>query len=262
MLRRCRLSLPFRLSIGSALFIGFAALAPPALLGQGAPPLPTGRELVARHVAAIGGERAYAAVKSIRARGRIEIAAQGISGDLEVLSARPARLLYRVTVPGIGRIENGYDGRVGWSVSPITGPELLKARQLSESADDARFDGALHAPEHVRELTTLGRVEFDARPAFKVKVVMTSGNEQIEYFDTETGLQIGSEAARAVPQGVVQTVNILRDYRRFGPLMQATRFVQRALGFEQIVTINSYEYDVVPDSAFDAPPEVKALMGR
>ena len=251
---------PFVLAF--AFLLALSDLSSSALDAQTDAPLPSGREIVARHVAAVGGERAYASIKSIRARGRLEIAAQGISGELEVLTARPARLLYRVIVPGIGRIENGYDGRIGWSVSPITGPELLTARQLSESADDAQFDAALHASDRVRALTTMGRVEFDGRAAYKVKVVMTSGNEQAEYFDVETGLQIGSEASRAVPQGVVQTVNILRNYRKFGPLMQATSFIQRALGFEQVVTIDSYEYDVVPDAAFVAPADVRALIGR
>jgi hypothetical protein len=125
-----------------------------------------------------------------------------------------------------------------------------------------RFDGTLHAPGHVRELTTLARVEFDGRPAFKVKVVFVSGNEQTEYFDAENGLQIGSESARATPQGVVQTVNILRNYRKFGALAQATTFIQRALGFEQTLTLTSYEYDVVPETAFDPPAEVKALIPR
>jgi hypothetical protein len=43
-------------------------------------------------------EKAFKAITSIHARGRFEIPAQGISGDLEVFSARPAKLLSRVTV--------------------------------------------------------------------------------------------------------------------------------------------------------------------
>jgi hypothetical protein len=222
--------------------------------------LPTGAELIARHVAAIGGEAAYKAVTSVRARGRLEIPAQGLGGDLELLSARPDKLLYRVTVPGIGRIENGFNGKVGWSINPVSGPELLTGRQLTEAAEDAWFDGTLHGRDHVRDLTTLARTEFDDRPAFKAKVTLTSGSDQIEYFDADTGLEIGSEAVRATPMGLVPTVNILRNYRRFGALLQATTFVQRALGFEQVVTINSCEYDVVPENAFDPPAEVAALL--
>lgn len=210
----------------------------------------------------MGGQAALAAISSIRARGRFEVPAQGISGDVEVLSSRPAKLLSRVTVPGLGRIESGFNGTVGWTLSPIAGPELLAGRQLSEMADDATFDNHLHDPSRVRELTTTGRADFDGRQAYRVRVVFTSGNEQVEYFDAASGLLIGSEASRATPQGVVAMVNILRDYRRQGALMQPMVLLQRALGFEQRLTLASYEYDVVAPNAFDPPAEIQALVGR
>jgi hypothetical protein len=224
--------------------------------------LPPGRDLFARHVAAIGGEAAHRALKSIHAKGRLQIAAQGIAGEFELFSARPSRLLYRVTVPGIGVIENGYNGSVGWAISPIAAPELLSGRQLSEAADEAAFDAGLHLPEHIREATTVARETFDSRPAVKVRVVFRSGNEQMEFFDTETGLLIGTQATRMTAQGEVPTVNMFRDYKRFGAVLQATTFVQRALGFEQVVTITTCEFDVVPDAAFDVPAQIRALRGR
>jgi hypothetical protein len=60
----------------------------------------------------------------------------------------------------------------------------------------------------------------------------------------------------------VPTVNVTRNYRKFGALMQATTFVQRALGLEQVVTITSCEYDTVTDATFDPPADVRALVGR
>jgi hypothetical protein len=251
--------------------VSFIAItATSVVLGPGVPAasaplqesLPSARDVVSRHIKAIGGEGALAAITSIRIRGRLEIPSQKIVGDLEVLTARPAKQLYRVTVPNIGRIENGYDGVIGWSVSPAAGPELLSGRQLAEAADDAWFDGPLHAPGHVRELTTMALTDFDGKPAVKVRVVYMSGSEQIEYFDAKTGLQIGAESTRAMPQGLVQSVSILRDYRKFGQLLHASTLVQRALGFEQIVTVTSCEYNVVPSAAFEPPAEVKALRPR
>jgi hypothetical protein len=224
--------------------------------------LPAARDIVARHIKAIGGEAALAAINSMRIRGRLEIPSQKIVGDLEVLTARPAKQIYRVSVPSIGKIENGYDGVVGWSLSPAAGPELLSGRQLTEAADDAWFDGPLHAPGHVRELITLARTDFDGKPSYKVRVVYASGSERIEYFDANSGLQIGEESARATPQGVVQSVSILRDYRKFGQLLHASTLVQRALGFEQILTLTSCEYNVVPTGAFEPPAEVRALRSR
>lgn len=263
MTRRPRLDFTAHARLAVLLTVAAAAIGRPTVLSaQGNGPLPTGRELVTRHVEALGGEQAFRSMTSVLARGRWEIPAQRITGSLELRSARPSKLLYRVTVPGIGRIENGYDGRVGWTISPISGPELLIGRQLSETADEAWFDGTLHLPEHVRELTTIGLETFDNRQAYRVRVVFRSGNEQFEFFDAVTGLQIGTEAVRATPQGNVPTVNILRDYKRFGPVLQATTVVQRALGFEQVVTITSCEYGTVSTDAFDLPVEVKALISR
>src|SRR5690348_12341407 len=82
--------------------------------------LPDGRTLLARHVEAIGGAAAFAKITSIHARGRFQIPAQGITGDLEIFSARPARLAWRATVPGIGAIATGYDGHTAWSLDPIS----------------------------------------------------------------------------------------------------------------------------------------------
>ena len=241
---------------------GLAAARAQARQNPPSGPLPAAREIVSRHVAAIGGDAAYRAVRSVRARGRVQIAAQGISGDVELLSARPNKLLNRVTIPGIGVIESGYDGKTGWSSSPVAGPELMTGRELSEAADDAWFDGTLHLTDHVREMTTMARQAFDGHAAYKLRVVFQSGNEQLEYFDESTGLMLGSEATKASSRGLIPTVNVLRDYRRFGELLQPTTFIQRALGIEQLVTITSCEYNLVPDAAFALPAPVKALQSR
>jgi zinc protease len=242
---------------------GVLMLAQAALTGQAAqaaPPLPAARDLIARHVKAIGGAAAFRKVQSIRAVGTFEMASQGITGSLEMLSARPDRMLLRVDVASVGHIETGYDGKVGWSVDPLSGPALLSGRQLSELADDAWFDDALHGPDHVQELTTVERTDFDKRPAYKVHVVYKSGNEQFEYFDAQTGLEIGSESQRDTPMGVVPTSTVLRDYQKFGPLMQPTTLVQRTMGIEQVFHLTSFEYDKVPSNAFAMPPSIKALI--
>ncbi|HYN10160.1 MAG TPA: hypothetical protein VES67_22430 [Vicinamibacterales bacterium] len=224
------------------------------------PPLPSGRDILAKHVKAIGGEAPYKAVKSIRASGRFEMPAQQISGEFEMMAARPNKQRVKVTVSGIGEIESGYDGKVGWRVDPMSGPALLTGKELSEAADDAFFDGALYGPDFVGEATTVGKQTFEGRPAYKVKIVLKSGNERFEYFDAETGLQIGSETTRATPMGMMPVVSVLRDYRKFGALMMPASLTQRLMGVEQVVNVNTYEYDTVPATAFDLPPAIKALI--
>ena len=234
------------------------ALAPAGVLAQA--DLPSGRALVERHVEAIGGAAAYRALTSMRVRGRFEITGQNISAEFEELAARPDRLLMRADIPGIGHTEQGYDGTTAWTIDPQTGPRLLQDRERDEAIADADFDGPLHRPERVRSLTTLGRTTFDDRPAYRVKVVLSSGVEQDEFFDLESGLEIGWEASRATPLGVVPTTAILRDYRPFGPIRQPTTLVQKALFVEQVLHVTSVEYDVVPGTAFEPPPAIRVLI--
>jgi hypothetical protein len=42
--------------------------------------------------------------------------------------------------------------------------------------------------------------------------------------------------------------------------MLPASLTQRLLGIEQVVTVNTYEYDSVPADAFTLPPAIKALI--
>ena len=225
-----------------------------------AAPLPSGRDVVAKHIAAIGGEAAFKAVKSVHAKGTFELPAQGVKGDLEILAARPNKMINRVEIPGVGHVESGFDGKNAWSIDPLAGPSLLSGRALTEMGEDAWFDGALHSSDRVKELTTVAKVEFDKKQAYQVKVVHTSGVEQTEYYDVETGLLIGSESQRETPMGVLPVKAMYREYQKFGGLQQPTVLVQSTMGIDQVLHIATYEYNTVPATAFDPPPAVKALI--
>ncbi len=245
-----------RLAVRTALCL---AVAPAVVLGRQSD-LPPARDIIQRHVAAIGGEAAYRALTSMRVRGRFEITGQNIAAEFEQLAARPDKLLMTADIAGIGHTEQGYDGTVAWTIDPQTGPRVLKDRERDEAIADAIFDGPLHRPENIRTLTTVGRETFDGHPALKVKVVLRSGVEQDEYFAVDSGLEIGWEGRRATPLGVVPTTAILRDYKPFGGLLQPTTLVQKALFVEQILRVTSVEYNVVPKDAFEPPPAIHALL--
>jgi hypothetical protein len=246
----------------AAVFLSASALAGTASVSareNQAPP--TGRAVVDRFVQAIGGEMAFRAISSMHAKGMFEMPAQGIKGTIEVFSSRPSNVRLRADIDGVGRIERGYDGKVGWSLNPVEGPSLITGRQLRELLDDGLFDGPLHPAAKVSELTTVEQTVFDGQPAYKVKVVFTSGTEQFEYFAVDSGLLIGSEGSREMPGGgLVPRVNIMRDYKQFGTLKQPTTLVQQTLGLEQVVTITTYEYDSLEPDVFTPPAEIQALI--
>jgi hypothetical protein len=222
--------------------------------------LPTGKEVIANHIEAIGGEAAWKAIKSMRATGTFSLPAQAMSGTLDLMTARPARMRLRVVLDAVGKIESGYDGKVGWTIDPISGPAVLAGRELSELADDASFDAMLYGPEFIKEFTPVARENFGPTPAIKVKVTLRSGTEQFEFFDAATGLLLGFEGTRATPMGNVPTTEILGNYKTFGKVKLPTSIRQRALGFETEITVAAVEFDTVPADAFDLPPVIKALI--
>jgi hypothetical protein len=222
--------------------------------------LPTARAIVDRYVAAMGGEAAFAKVTSIHATGRVTIPQQGIAGTADVQTARPNKSLLVLEVAGIGHLETGYDGKVGWSIDPQSGPTLAAGDELAEMGETAWFDSPLRKTDHIREMTTVDKTAFDGHPAYKVRVVYPSGREEFAYFDVDSGLDLGHEGRRATRMGSLPSTEIFRDYKTFGDVKQATTIVARVLGLEQVVHIDTCVYNTVAATAFDPPPAIKALI--
>lgn len=250
-----------RFALGSALAVSLWAVPYGASsTAQGLEPLPSARTVVDRFISAIGGQQAFATVNSVHATGTIEIAQQGISGTADLMTARPNKSLLVVDITGIGRIETGYDGKVGWNIDPQSGPALATGQELTEMAEEAWFDAPLRRPDQVKEMTTVEKTEFDHRPVYKLKIVFPSGREEFSYFDTETGLDLGHEGKRTTRMGTLPSIETFRDYKAFGGVKQATTIVDDVLGFQQVVHITTCVYNNVPADAFELPPAIKALI--
>jgi hypothetical protein len=222
--------------------------------------LPTAREIVDTFVKAIGGADAFKAIESMRVKGTFTIVGQALTGDIDMMAARPNKLLMRVSIPAIGTVEEGFDGRVGWSINPLQGPSLVTDRQLSERADEAWFDAELHQKDYIREMSVVGREVLDKRDVYRLKVVTLRGNEQFELYDAQSGLQVATEASRDTPLGIVPAVTFMKEYQKYGSILVPTRVVQRVLGQEHLFAFSSYEFNSVPATAFDLPPAIKALL--
>ncbi len=222
--------------------------------------LPPARTIIDKFIEASGGKAAMARYQSRRAIGRISMPAQGVEGDVEILSARPALMRLRMTIPGVGEIQSGYDGTVAWSVNPLTGPMLLQGKSFEQTKADSEFDSQLHPDAQYKTLETVEKTTFEGHPAYKVRAVRTTGDEDFEYFDTETGLMLGAMITRESPMGPVKATHVATDYKDFGGVKIATKIVQRLMGTEQIITISEIEYDKVEKSAFAPPPQIQALV--
>ena len=238
-----------------------AAAAPKSEAPPAAPAkLPSGRSILDKHVAAIGGRQAVLAHKSTHAVGTLAMPSTGLTGALEIYQAQPNKTLLKISLGGVGEVLEGFDGTHGWSLSPMTGPMLLEGKQLEEKRFDSEFYSELRSESRYASVTTLEQVDFEGRPCYKVRLVRKSGGEDIEFYDVATGLKAGSITTRETQMGTVTGTTVESEYRKFGNLLQPTKVVSHIGGLDQVITISSIEYDRVPASVFELPQGIKALL--
>ena len=221
--------------------------------------LPDARTIVDRHIKAIGGREAILARKSMHATGTLSMPANGISGPVEIFNAAPDRALLKASVAGIGDIVDGYDGKHGWSLSPMTGPTLKTGKELEQTKLDADFSSELRDPK-IYTLKTVEKTTFDGRECYKVSVKRIDGSEDFDFYDVSTGLRAGSINTRETQMGTMTVNSIESGYKKFGALTQATVLTQKIMGVEQKITIDAIEYDKVDPSVFEPPAQIKALI--
>ena len=233
----------------------------PAAPAAAATALPDGREVVNRHVKAIGGREAVLAHKSMYLKGTLAVPASGITGPIEIYrAANPDRVMVKATVQGIGDILEGFDGSHAWEVSPMTGPMLKVGKELQQKKLDADFYGDVRDPKKYTSVKTLEQTTFEGRPCYKVALTRVDGVEDIDYYDVATALHAGSINTRESPMGTLTLTSVVGGYKKFGDMLLATTQSQKVMGVEQTITITSVEFDKVDPAVFNPPDAIKALI--
>lgn len=250
--------------IGSPRFIVAAAFTAVAISGSAhaqerSSQLPAAAQLVARHIAAIGGREALTARQSVRARGTFEMPAMGVRGEFEAAQSRQGSMVMKVTLPGLGEMQSGYNGTVAWALNPMTGPQLLTGRELSQTRDEANMSSVLREPPAITSTETVEVSSMAGERCYKVRVTWASGRSTFDCYSVDSGLLIGTQSVVESPSGALDISTTMSEYRDFGAVKVATVMTQRAAGQEQVLRITGYDIDSVDATVFALPPAVAEL---
>ncbi len=251
------------LLVAPALVMAQAAQAPaPTAPAKTAPPekLPTARSIIDRHIQAIGGRKAILAHTSSHATGTMSVPGSGMTGTLDIYGTKPNKTLVKINIGGIGEVMEGFDGKIGWSMSPMTGPRLTEGKELEEKIFDADFYSDLHEEGRYVSMTTVDKALFDGRSCYKVSLIRKSGAEDFDFYDAETGLKAGAIGTRESQMGPMNVTQVHSDYKKFGGLLVPTTMKQSAMGVQQILTLTAIEFDSVDPKVFELPVQIKALL--
>lgn len=239
--------------------LALALLASVASASAFAQALPTPKDLMDRHNAAAGGRAALDRHSSIHMTASMDVAAMGMQAAMEIYKAKPNKFLQKITLPQIGDILQGYDGRVAWVMNPMSGAQILEGALADGMKSNADFFGSLQDETNYTKAETVELTDFEGRQCYKVRLVR-DGREGFEYFDKATGLITGVSGAADTPDGKVETTTVMREWMDVDGVKFPKVIEQRTPAGPATITFSAIEFDKVEPSVFDLPAAVKALV--
>ena len=243
------------LPLGWTWSLALILTAPSSLRAQGA--VPAARDVIARHVEAVGGKAALERVRSRKVWARHEVRAKRLNGTLELYAARPDKRVLKIEYPGEGARVTGYDGTIGWTKNPGESWKQVRGSDLDELRDDSIFDFDLHPDTFYRSITSVDVSRFENRECYRLHVVSRTGREWEEYYDVQTGLFAGRVFRRVTTTGDVTVRVVATRYQPYEGIRLPGRLSIRSAGVEQIVTVIRVEHNRVDASVFEPPTGVR-----
>jgi hypothetical protein len=210
-----------------------------------------------RYQQALGGVDAIKKVQSLTARGDIE--SSGMQGKATfVYYAKPFKTLLKVTRPDGTEIISGFDGSTSWSITP-KGPSIDTDTALEAVRRDADLQYPLHQADYFQKLEFAGVTDFEGRPCYWLHGTTHWGKDNNQFYDVQTGLLAGYRF-QSDDSSAGTTVALFQEYKNFGGPLVATKRISRSGEDTQSFTLMSVTYEPLPDSMFELPPSVKALL--
>jgi hypothetical protein len=215
--------------------------------------LPAAEVIFDKYLKALGGEAALDKFKSRVMRGSIEIAPMGVKGTFESSQKAPQMSVTTMNLTGLGTLQQGFDGAVGWSKDPFTGLRELKGGELS-----AVQRAALINPGGWRKaynsMKTTGRSKVGDREVYVVEGAHAGDTPDKLYFDAQSGLLLRTDAVVDSPQGRVISETTFDDYRDIDGV-KVPYSMRAVIGAATVVTrVEEVKHDVaLDDKAFAKP---------
>lgn len=238
-----------------------SALAPQIVRAQALPPA---SEIIAKYVTAIGGKEAIMKVTSLKQVATMEVPSVGMSATMEMYAAAPNKIASKTSIPGLGDMQNGFDGTVGWDMNPMQGPRLLTDKELSTMAENADFyAGMLYSADRYSTMETTGDTTMAGEKAYKVKLIRkNSKTESTAFFSAKSGLLLASSSTQETQMGSMTMLQVMSDYKAFGDLRMPTKIEQSVGPQAMKLTITDVVVNGAPASAFAIPEQIKPLIKK
>ncbi|HXZ58755.1 MAG TPA: hypothetical protein VEG26_01125 [Steroidobacteraceae bacterium] len=212
------------------------------------------------YVAAIGGREVIFKHRSMTIRGEFLASEKGSAFDRRVYY-RDGKMLYEIALPS-GQYREGFDGQVAWRVHPRTGPALFQGDVVKSKQRDADMHYPARILDYFHSMEVVDVADFEGHTCFHLRGTNEWGQVNEQFYDTQSGLLIGYRFNSAWRGGPGEEREVFSGYKEFGGWLMPTRAEHKSADGQQVEITTDVSFDDVPDSVFELPAEVRALVGK
>lgn len=225
--------------------------------------LPQGRDILAKHVEAVGGADKIRSLKATHIKGEFQMPAFDLKAPLTIWLARPQNARFEMEIPGMGKVIKGTNGEIGWEVSDITGPRILEGVELSQFLREADGLADLHPEKYFKSIECRGTEEVDGKMCYVVELTSKNEEESVEtrYYDKETYLLVKNKQVQRTNMGDLAAETHISDYRDLNGMKVAHRIEVNVMDQQQVLSMQEFEFNPdMADGTFDTPEAIQELL--
>jgi len=239
-----------------------SAQAPPSAAPAEA--LPPAAEILAKAVDAMGGEKAFEAIKSLRME--VTTTARGKDSRTELWAMAPDKVVVKQSYPNAPIVVTmGRNGDIAW-VDALGEVRQTPAARLAHFLDLAGIHRTVLDMQHdYGTIETVGREPFGEEDCYKLRLAGKKEygpdegkGDRFAYFSVETGRLVAVDAPQK-KSPKLRAVAEYSEWKKFGTVKLFTRIDAKPsqMGIPKIIKIGTVEFNEVDESVFAVPEQLK-----
>jgi C-terminal processing protease CtpA/Prc len=229
----------------------------PSIALPSAKDLPALSDLIRKMTGALGGENTLRAHSHRTLSGATEMIGLPMKGDYVQKASAPNRSLVVMHLGDL-LVRQGFDGKVAWTDTPMTGKKIMSGPAVDMIRQQAQFYGPLDLIAAYNEVAVTGFSVFDGKPCVALKLVGLGGTMSFLYVDAQTYLSGGTKVMVETPIGLVETKTYSRNYRDLGEnFVTPTEIFIDSSVQRQLIKIEKVSFEEIPAIEYAPPADAK-----
>ncbi|MEY3602616.1 MAG: hypothetical protein RL169_1860 [Armatimonadota bacterium] len=191
------------------------------------------------------------------AKAKMSIPANGLNGEMEMTVSKE-RFYMKQSLPGIGDIMQGFDGKLGWAKDPINGLRDLEGAELEQVKNEVQNQMASDWKKRYKKAELLGVRKVGTAQAYAIRLTPKTGGPQTQYFDTKSLFLIRTDMVAVGPTGKIPTETYLSDYRLIDGMQIPFKTRSIVSGIQEvIITYTDVKNNVAVDNSIFKKPKAE-----